>query len=120
MGPLSTAFYNIVVLVGLFPELPKAELPSYTSSHHLRGPHISEFAANDAFAPSPVRAPGSAAPREDSRVPTGSNSMDEEAPVALALPAPDALMERRKAKALKMLDAKMMELSRAPASTSHD
>jgi len=124
MGPLTTAFYNIVALVGLFPELPKAELPSFTTNHHLRGPRTSELAP-----PTVTLSSGHSSERGTASSVSGSaglnsvqatSASDSETPVSLVLPAPDALMERRKAKALKLLDAKMMELSQPPPTNAHD
>eukprot|EP00981_Chlorochromonas_danica_P015304 scaffold11566_cov156-Ochromonas_danica.AAC.4 len=75
--PFTTAFYNIMVLLGLFPPL-EAER---RSAHHLR-----------ALPP----------PKEDAISPKIAS-----APV-------DLVGERRRAKALKLLDAKMAELAREP------
>jgi hypothetical protein len=84
--PFTTAFYNVMVLVGVFPALEANERKFH---HHLRsGP------------PTAI---------------TGSGIMDtkEESPVK-AKPSSKAeiVAERRKARALKMLDAKMAELAK--------
>lgn len=79
--PFTTAFYNIVALMGLFPPLDPVERRPL-KQHHLR--------YND-----PV-APGS----------TNNNNTDS-APQS----KPDIIAERRRAKAMKLLDAKMAELS---------
>merc|ERR1711871_425843 len=74
--PLSTAFYNIFVIMGLFPAL---EGEKKSSQHHLRQ-------SNDSIA--------------------GSNSSQ------LLAPKADVVSERRRAKAQKLLDEKMKELSK--------
>lgn len=131
--PLTTAFYNIGALVGVLPELPKTDLPTYVSNHHLRGPHVSEFssASTSAFT-SAVGLDNSNNNSSHSRLghltnlpentsaPQNRGAVTGDEPPALSLPAPDALMERRKAKALKMLDAKMVELSRPASAPLHD
>lgn len=75
--PLTTAFYNIFALVGLFPDLETVSEADKRQRHHLR--------------------------YENSKVP--------ESPL-LAPTRQDVVMERRRAKALKLLDAKMAELSK--------
>ena len=70
--PMTTAFYNIFAMIGLFPELEQQQ-ERFKIQHHLR-----------------------------SRV--------EDPSSPLAAPA-DLVQERRRAKAMKLLDAKMAELS---------
>eukprot|EP01031_Cornospumella_fuschlensis_P041263 gene41263-50360_t len=77
--PFTTAFYNLMALVGLFPAL---EVVAAKPSHHLR-----PSPAAIADAGSSPRAAGAAA-------------------------VVDMVGERRRAKAMKLLDAKMAELSR--------
>lgn len=84
MLPLSTAFYNIVALTGLYPELPQEEkrLPDHLRRHD----------------PSP----GSMSIQQSGSNPNFSS------------PAPakqDLIQERRRQKAIKLLDAKMAEVS---------
>lgn len=78
MAPLSTAFFNLAAMVGIF---PKIESQDRRQSHHLR-----------TYSETPVD--------------------------LLASPMPtkqvDAVSERRKARALKLLDAKMQELTKIP------
>lgn len=75
--PFTTAFYNVMAVVGLFPALEPAA-PQPRSSHHLR-----------AIAPP---------------------SQEPSAPSPHPLPV-DLVGDRRRAKAMKLLDAKMAELA---------
>ena len=78
VGPLSTAFYNLFALVGIFPKVI-SEDQVIRSQHHLR--YNLETSANDSLT----------------------------APVAKSV---DPVSERRRAKAMVLLDAKMAELSK--------
>jgi len=72
--PMTTAFYNLFALVGLFPELEQVEKKPM---HHLR------------------------------YLNAGANEQSND-----QLATQDAIQERRRAKAMKLLDAKMAELSK--------
>ena len=85
VSPLTTAFYNLFALVGLFPELIVVE-KSKRKAHHL----FNQFNS-------------SATPFTNS----GPNSP------AQAPAVTNAIEDRRRAKALKLLDAKMAELEAA-------
>ena len=78
--PFSTAFYNLVALVGIFPELVAEERKG--PKHHLDRPTQGTASASPLF--------------KDSK--------------------PDIAQERRRARALKLLDAKMAELNAAAGS----
>lgn len=78
--PLTTAFYNLVALVGIFPELEQVEKKL---QHHLR---YDDSIKSGAVPESPLLAPL----------------------------RQDLVQERRRAKALKLLDAKMAELAKEP------
>lgn len=71
--PMTTAFYNIFAMIGLFPELEQ-QVERFKIQHHLRS-HV-----EDPLSP-------------------------------LNAPRTDVIQERRRAKAMKLLDAKMAELS---------
>lgn len=116
--PLTTAFYNLTALTGLFPPLPTTTdtLPLYNRGHHLRGPRITEqnssgssgivlqhdssFRSTSAFA---TAGPGTGT--------DSSKTTEDAAAAAAATASANAITERRRAKALKLLDAKMTEMS---------
>lgn len=85
--PFTTAFYNIVALVGLFPALEVVEKKTY---HHLRNVEQAEAGLGAG--------------------PTSSTQAAEGATQAKV----DVVADRRRAKALKLLDAKMAELAQEP------
>lgn len=74
--PMSTAFYNIFAMIGIFPQLEVTEKKAIT--HHLRYHNVAS--------------PDSSAPEQNG--------------------VQDAVQERRRAKAMRLLDAKIAELSK--------
>ncbi|KAJ1417585.1 hypothetical protein B484DRAFT_453929 [Ochromonadaceae sp. CCMP2298] len=83
--PFTTAFYNLSALLGVFPPLDPVEKKS--AYHHLRGNQSNSPSAAEAGAAGFVQAPKT---------------------------AENVIAERQRAKALKLLDAKMAELSQEP------
>ena len=77
LRPFFTAFYNLIALTGLFPEMEAEER---------RGPRHHLDRENNAAPAASVQSP-------------------------LLKDKPDAVQERRRARALKLLDAKMAELN---------
>lgn len=94
--PFTTAFYNIVALIGLFPPLDPVERKTY---HHLRS--ISDANPSASNTNSSVSQLGS--------TDSGFNTAVVDSPAKT-----DLVAERRRAKAMKLLDAKMAELSQDP------
>jgi len=88
--PLSIAAYNFFSMIGIFPKL---ELDKRGMSHHLRYDTKQPIAGSVAVGDAP-----SAGGESTSPVATGD----------------DIIAERRRAKAIKLLDAKMAELSKEP------
>ncbi len=86
VGPLSTAFYNLFALIGIFPKIADVEERTLRSQHHLRYNLEPSVSAND------------------SAMGIGASS--------LAVKPVDPVSERRRAKAMVLLDAKMAELSK--------
>jgi len=86
--PLTTAFYNVIALLGIYPPLDTAEKRPY---HHLRSNADSSKSSYDVNGSGP----------------------HEHVTVAVVSKV-DPLAERRRAKALKLLDAKMAQLSQEP------
>jgi hypothetical protein len=84
--PFTTAFYNVMVLVGVFPALESNERKFH---HHLRS-----------GASTSITGSGMVETKEESTVQSKPSSKAE------------IVAERRKARALKMLDAKMAELAK--------
>lgn len=84
--PLSIAAYNFFSMIGIFPKL---ELDRRGLQHHLRY-HDTKHVAGDVAVGSSEASPSSSTSGED------------------------LIAERRRAKALKLLDAKMAELSKEP------
>lgn len=88
--PFTTAFYNMIALMGLFPPLEPMERRPL-KQHHLR--------YNDPLAPGATSGSTTAS--------TSTAAAGKDAPAT----KPDLVAERRRAKAMKLLDAKMAELS---------
>ena len=88
VSPLSTAFYNLFALVGIFPKLIDVEERATRSQHHLRYNLETTINGNDSS--------------------SGSGGTNTGAPVKPV----DPVSERRRAKAMLLLDAKMAELSK--------
>ena len=85
IAPLSTSFYNLFALIGIYPKL--VEMERKISSHHLRY-------------------------NLDSNVASLSQAGDSSTQSALPIAKIDPVSERRRAKAMILLDQKMAELSK--------
>eukprot|EP00598_Pedospumella_elongata_P001730 CAMPEP_0184970422 /NCGR_PEP_ID=MMETSP1098-20130426/2924_1 /TAXON_ID=89044 /ORGANISM="Spumella elongata, Strain CCAP 955/1" /LENGTH=237 /DNA_ID=CAMNT_0027492365 /DNA_START=398 /DNA_END=1111 /DNA_ORIENTATION=- len=92
--PFTTAFYNIMALLGIFPALEATEKKAY---HHLRNNAI----ANSSLGSAEAGLGGNAG---------SSQGVETSGPAKAA----DVVADRRRAKALKLLDAKMAELAQEP------
>jgi len=99
--PFTVAFYNLMVLIGLFPPLEVSERkPTY---HHLRN--------SDGHNTISHTSSGSIISNANGGLTTSTNDHGDNSP----LPVKDLIAERRRARALKMLDAKLQELSKEAA-----
>ena len=82
ISPLSLAFYTVFALIGIFPEIQEEEK---RLNHHLRYDNHNKIA-------------------------TGTTSVGGDSPLLMNHMRQDILQERRRAKAMKLLDEKMAEL----------
>mmetsp|Transcript_22389 Transcript_22389/g.37446 ORF Transcript_22389/g.37446 Transcript_22389/m.37446 type:complete len:372 (-) Transcript_22389:227-1342(-) len=104
--PFTTAFYNLCALTGLFPPLEPVERKM--SYHHLRS--ITNSSSGTSSSSISGSSNGGNAAGSD-----GDGNSSSGAAGTGGVPAKtDIIAERRRAKALKLLDAKMAELSQEP------